>query len=54
MGYEGPRGGGDHEFMVKGKHKVKIPNPHGGQKLHVSGLSRFLLAAGFSEDEWMG
>ncbi|PIQ94269.1 MAG: hypothetical protein COS27_10600 [Nitrospirae bacterium CG02_land_8_20_14_3_00_41_53] len=28
LGYSGPFSGGRHQFMVKGKKKIRIPNPH--------------------------
>jgi hypothetical protein len=30
LGYAGPFSGGRHQFMVKGRQKVRIPNPHQG------------------------
>ena len=30
LGWDGPFSGGKHSFMIKGAHKVRIPNPHGG------------------------
>lgn len=51
LGWDGPRPGGKHQFMSRGAHKVRIPNPH------VSDLGRPLLAeilrqANLTEDEW--
>jgi len=28
LGYEGPFSGGKHQFMIKGRQKIRIPNPH--------------------------
>jgi len=28
LGYSGPFSGGRHQFMIKGSHKIHIPNPH--------------------------
>ena len=30
LGFEGPYTGGKHQYMVKGKLKVAMPNPHQG------------------------
>lgn len=30
LGFDGPYSGGRHLFMIKGKLKVHIPNPHKG------------------------
>lgn len=29
LGFDGPYSGGRHLFMMRGKLKVRIPNPHG-------------------------
>jgi hypothetical protein len=29
LGYSGPFSGGRHQFMIKGKKKIRISNPHG-------------------------
>lgn len=34
-GFFGPYSGGKHQFMVKGKLKVRIPNPHKGENRSV-------------------
>jgi predicted RNA binding protein YcfA (HicA-like mRNA interferase family) len=51
LGWEGPVKGGKHRFMVKGKRKQKIPNPH-GEDIGVTLLSEILRQAGISHDEW--
>jgi predicted RNA binding protein YcfA (HicA-like mRNA interferase family) len=33
LGYVGPFSGGKHQFMVKDRHKIRIPNPHGGKDI---------------------
>lgn len=50
LGWDGPRSGGNHQFMVKGAHKQRIPNTDCGRDL----LKEILRQAGISEDEWMG
>jgi predicted RNA binding protein YcfA (HicA-like mRNA interferase family) len=51
LGFSGPYSGGRHLFMVRGKLKVRIPNPHRRD------ISKYLVAeilrqAGISADEW--
>jgi len=30
LGFEGPYGGGKHQYMVRGELKLALPNPHQG------------------------
>lgn len=53
LGWEGPIEGSDHPFMRKGKLKVKVPNPHGSDEVHVSLLKKILKQAGIDENRWM-
>ncbi|MGA3228971.1 type II toxin-antitoxin system HicA family toxin [Candidatus Binatus sp.] len=55
LGYQGPVGGGDHQFMSKRGHgTVKVPNPHSrGGEISVDLLSKVLRDAHVSRDEWM-
>ena len=51
LGFDGPYSGGRHLFMIMGKLKVRVPNPHRGD------ISRHLVAeilrqAGIASDEW--
>lgn len=52
LGYSGPFSGGKHQFMVKGDKKIRIPNPHGSNEIHVSLLKEILRQAGISNAEW--
>jgi predicted RNA binding protein YcfA (HicA-like mRNA interferase family) len=52
LGWEGPVKGGKYQFMVKGKRKQKIPNPHRGEQYGVALLADILRQAGISHDEW--
>jgi len=38
--------------MVRGSLKVRVPNPHGTDEIHVSLLSKILEQAGISQDDW--
>jgi predicted RNA binding protein YcfA (HicA-like mRNA interferase family) len=51
FGYSGPVSGGKHQFMIKGSHKIRIPNPHAGD-IDVSLLKEILRQAGISTEEW--
>lgn len=52
LGYSGPYSGGKHQFMVKGKKKIRIPNPHGSGYVHKSLVKEILRQARISNDEW--
>ncbi len=52
LGYSGPFSGGKHQFMIKGKKKIRIPNPHGSGDIHISLLREILKQAGISAEEW--
>jgi len=38
--------------MIKGRKKIRIPNPHGTKDIHVSLLKEILRQAGVTEEEW--
>lgn len=52
LGYDGPYSGGRHQFMVKGPHKIRIPNPHGTREVHISLLREILRQANIPFDVW--
>jgi predicted RNA binding protein YcfA (HicA-like mRNA interferase family) len=52
LGYTGPFSGGKHQFMIKGRKKIRIPNPHRSGDIHVSLIKEILRQAGISVDEW--
>ena len=51
LGWEGPYPGGNHEYMVYGSRKVRIPNPH-GSKIGKPLLVRILRQADITTDQW--
>lgn len=51
LGFEGPFAGRKHQFMVKGRTVVRIPNPHESD-IGVGLLSRILEQAHVSRSEW--
>lgn len=52
LGYSGPFSGGKHQFMIKAKKKIRIPNPHGSGDVHISLIKEILRQAGISAEEW--
>jgi predicted RNA binding protein YcfA (HicA-like mRNA interferase family) len=54
LGWEGPRYGGEHPFMVKeGSPPLHIPNPH-SRDISVDLLKKILKQAKISRSEWLG
>lgn len=53
LGFDGPMSGGRHAFMIKGRLKVRIPNPH-DDDIGVALLREILRQAGISDEEWTG
>ena len=52
LGYSGPFSGGRHQFMIKGKKKIRIPNPHGSGDIDIRLVKEILRQAGISSVEW--
>ena len=52
LGYEGPFSGGKHQFMIRERKKIRIPNPHGNADISVSLLKEILKQAGIRDSEW--
>jgi len=50
-GYTGPFSGGKHQFMIKGRQKIRIPNPHMSD-IGVGLLREILRQAGISPEDW--
>ncbi len=51
LGFEGPFSGGKHQFMLKDKFRLTLPNPH-QQEISQSLLIRILKQAGISKETW--
>ena len=51
IGFDGPFPGGKHLCMVKGKHKIIIPNPHRGD-IGVVLIKKIVNQIGITIDEW--
>jgi len=52
LNFSGPYSGGKHQYMVKGKLKIRVPNPHKSGDITDSLLHEILRQAGISKDEW--
>ena len=52
LGYSGPFSGGRHQFMIKGKKKIRIPNPHGAKDIDSSLLKEILKQAEITNEDW--
>jgi hypothetical protein len=51
LGFQGPFVGGRHQFMIKAKVRLCLPNPHGGD-IGRELLARVLRQAGVSREQW--
>mgnify|MGYP001608041703 CR=1 FL=1 len=51
LGFNGPYAGGKHQYMVRGTHKLAVPNPHEGE-ISRDLLARILRQAGISKEDW--
>ena len=53
LGFEGPFRATKHQYMIKGKHKIFIPNPHGGKAIGTPLLKKIIRQIGITQDEFM-
>ena len=51
IGFDGPYSGGKHQYMMKDKTTLFIPNPH-RDDIGMELLIRVLRQAGIKKDEW--
>ncbi|MBN2246233.1 MAG: type II toxin-antitoxin system HicA family toxin [Candidatus Aminicenantes bacterium] len=51
LGFSGPFSGGKHQFMKKGKLKIRIPNPH-SKDISTSLVKEILRQADMSSQDW--
>ncbi len=51
LGFKGPMSGGKHEFMLKDRLKLILPNPHGND-IGKNLLHAILKEADISRSEW--
>jgi predicted RNA binding protein YcfA (HicA-like mRNA interferase family) len=52
FGFEGPFSDGKHQYMVKGKIRLTVPNPH-KKEIGIDLLTRILRQAGITREEWI-
>lgn len=53
LGFAGPFIATRHEYMLKGNHKIFIPNPH-GKDIGVPILKNIIEQIGISRDDFLG
>ncbi len=51
LGFDGPYSGGNHQYMIRRRTRVRVPNPHQGD-IGRGLLQRILKQAGVSKEEW--
>ena len=51
LGFSGPFSGGKHQFMVKERNRLRIPNPHKSD-ISINVLNQILKQAGICRTEW--
>ena len=51
LGFDGPFSGGRHEFLLRGDHRLILPNPHRGD-ISVDLLKRLLDEGDVTREEW--
>lgn len=51
LGFTGPYAGGKHQFMIKDKLRLTLPNPHQSD-IGVNLLNKILKQAGISKTDW--
>ena len=52
-GFDGPFRATKHQYMIKGKHKIFIPNPHGGKDIGIPLLKKIIRQIGITPDEFI-
>jgi predicted RNA binding protein YcfA (HicA-like mRNA interferase family) len=52
LGFSGPYSGGRHQFMSKGKLKIRVPNPHESHDISDSLLREILRQTGITKEQW--
>jgi predicted RNA binding protein YcfA (HicA-like mRNA interferase family) len=53
LDFEGPFRATKHQYMIKGKQKIFIPNPHGGKDIGIPLLKKIIRQIGISQDEFI-
>ena len=53
FGFEGPFIATKHQYMIKEKHKIFIPNPHRGKDIGIPLLKKIIRQIGITKDEFI-
>jgi predicted RNA binding protein YcfA (HicA-like mRNA interferase family) len=53
LGFEGPFIATKHQYMIKEKHKIFIPNPHQGKDIGTPLLKKIIKQVGITQDEFL-
>ena len=53
LDFEGPFRATKHQYMIKGKHKIFIPNPHGGKDIGIPLLKKIIRQIGISQNKFI-
>ncbi len=53
LGFEGPFRATRHQYLIKGNHKIFIPNPHGAKDIGIPLLKKFIRQIGLTQDEFI-
>lgn len=51
LGFDGPYSGGKHQFMIKDKITLRLPNPHRGD-IGKELLARIIKQGQISKEQW--
>ncbi len=52
LGFAGPYSGGRHQFMTKGRLKIRVPNPHKSGEISDALLHEVLRQAGITKEDF--
>jgi len=53
LDFEGPFRATKHQYMIKGKQKIFIPNPNGGKDIGIPLLKKIIGQIGISQNEFI-
>lgn len=53
LGFEGPFRATKHQYMIKGKHKIFIPNPHGNKDIGIPLLKKIIRQIGIKQSDFL-
>jgi predicted RNA binding protein YcfA (HicA-like mRNA interferase family) len=53
LDFEGPFRATRHQYMIKRKHKIFIPNPHGGKNIGIPLVKKIIRQIGITQEEFI-